>query len=468
MHAIAWIAALACLGSATAAAEPAGLVLEVHGESRPHGASEILAPVLAELEGRGFAARADAREMIEARVSRPGSSGAVSIDALRERITAGYRRFIDGKVAAAVLDLRHALGVIRANPAVMVLHQPMQSFHLRALVGLALGERRLGREREAAAVMAELVRTFPGAEISSREYGPEAVELYNDVQARLRREGSGRLVVETGDQSAVIFVNESFRGVVRVDLSLPAGNYRVCIQRGKVVGRVHDVAIERDRESRLVVDSGLDAAVRSESWTGLSVDSDARAIEYGAALGRAVGVTQVVLLAIRSGGEGPQLVGTVVSVRDRRALRQASLSLSPPPSEPARAALGRFLSGGDPTDDLEVSIQDGRPGVAEAPAAAEESGRFSPAWKWGIAGGAVAAAGTGIFFFALDGSCRGPERAGECPEFWTTNKHGWAAVGVGGALGMMAGYLFWRERRDVQIGLAPSADGLRAWAGFEF
>ncbi len=472
-------AALACLlCSATAlAAEPvSGLVLETHGEARPGGTDEILGPVLAELEARGFAARPDqAREMIEARFSRSGRSGAVSIDALRDRITAGYRLYLTGKFAAAVLELRRALGVIHANPGVMVLHQPMQSFHMRALVGLALGERRLGREREAAAVMAELVRTFPGAEISSREYGPEAVELYTRVQADLRKEGSGRLVVETRDQSAVIFVNESFRGVVRIAISLPAGSYRVCVQRGKEVGRVHDVSVERDRESLLVVDSGLDAAIRTEAgWTGLALSdqpgAEARAIEHGAEIGRAVGVKQVVLLGVRSGEEGPRLVGTVVGVKAGRAIRQASLSLSPPPSEPARAALGRFLAGGDATEELVVSIQEGKTDRAEQPEPGVAEAAFSPAWKWVMAGGAVASVGTGIFFLGLNGSCRGTERQGECPEVWTTAKHGWAAIGVGGALGMMAGYLFWRERRDerVQIGLAPSSAGVRVWAGLEF
>jgi len=465
-------------GEAAAAAGVAGLVIEVHVGERPEDASELVAPVLSELEARGYAAGpAQAAALIEARASRRGLAGEVSADTLRAEVNAGYQKFLAGSFQEARAALSAALEVLHANPALIASDQTMQPVQRRALVGLALAHRRLGEDAAAAEAMAELLRTSPGVEISVREYGPEPVELFRAVAAEMARQGHGKLVVETKDPTALVFINESFRGVGEVEAELPVGPYRVYVQRGKEIGRVYDVTIARDRESRLLVDPAFDATIRSTAkWTGLllpeSGEVQEQAIAYAARLGRAVGVEQVVLVGPRPGEGGAlELVGTVVGMKGRRVVRQASISLGKDTSPAARAALGRFLAGEDPSADLEVVVQDGRP--FEVAAAAPD--RSSSPWNWVATTGAAAALGTGIALVALDGTCRGEEPAGAaaCRDLWATAPAGWVSIGVGGALAITAGYLFWRDAQraqqsDVQVAVVPSAGGVRVWAGFEF
>jgi hypothetical protein len=452
-----------------------GLVLEVYTGERPEDVDELLSPVLAELAARGFAAGpGQTTRLVEQRASRRGIADDVTTEALRGDINTGYQKFLTGDYDAAVALLARSLRFINSNPALVALDQTMQPLHMRALIGLALSLRRMDQEAEATTAMSELARSFPTADISTREYGPEPVKFHAKVLAGLKEGGTGQLVVETDDQAAVIFVNESFRGVSRIDAVLPAGPYRVYIQRGKEIGRAYDVLVEKDRSSRLVVDSKFDAAIRTEAkWTGLVLpdapDLEAQAIEYAARLGRAVGVRRVILLGLRKREEGLHLVGTVVSMSGRRVARQASLSIGLATPEAARAALGRFLAGEEPTDELEVAIQDGKTVV-------RGDSRPSPSpWKWVATTGAVAALATGIVLIQLDGSCRGGQPAGGavCRDLWDTSAAGWTAVGVAGALGITAGYLFWRDARrqrewDMQVAVVPGSGGVRVLAGFEF
>lgn len=454
----------------------AGLVLELYAGSRPKDADELMAPVLAELEARGFAAGpGQSSKIIEASTSRPGLSTAVSADALRDSINTGYHEFLVGNFQATLDDLRGALELIKENPALVVMDQTMRPVHMRALIGLALSLRRLGRSREAALAMDELVRAFPNAEISAREYGPEPAQFFREQAAALARQGTGKLVVETNDQTAVIFIDESFRGVGHVEAKLLPGTYRVYVQRGKEVGRASDVTVEAGRENHLVVDLALDESIRTTArWSGLVLPEgehvEDQAIEYAVKLGRSAGVDRVVLLGLEHKPAEDELVGTMVAMTGRRVRRKASLSLRPIPSSEARGALGRFLAGEDPSRELEVSIQDGRP--FSAVGAGSTTG--GTPWKWVVGSGAVAVAATGLVFLALDGRCKGsaPDGGGECPNVWNTAAGGWAALGVAGALGVTATYLFYRDahraERIPRVAVVPSPRGVDVWAGFRF
>ena len=468
-------------GAAPPDAPPAGhttgLVLEFYSGDRPEDADQLLAPALSALAARGFAAGpGQTAHIIESHVSRPGMASKVSAQTLRDSIQTGYHEFLVSNYQAAVDDLGGVLEVIHANPALVAIDQSLRPPTMRALVGLALSLRRMGREDQAAATMAELVRSFPSAEISTREYGPEPAEFFRKTVTLLSQRGNGELEVETNDPTAVIFVNESFRAVARASLSLTPGTYRVYVQRGKTVGRVYDVAIEPNRTHRLAVDLDLDESLHTGTrWSGLVLppgpDRTAQAIDDAARLGRAAGTDRVILLGIDDQGGRKQLVGTVVAMTGRDLRRQASLSLTPVPSIEARAALGRFLAGEDPTHEIDVSIEDGQPFAAAAP---ERTGH-STAWKWLAGGGAVAAAATGVVLIGLDGGCRNQSRTpgAPCPRLWNTAAAGWASVGVAAALGATAGYLFWRDAHQreasrIDVAVVPSGGGMAVWAGLQF
>ncbi len=452
--------------------EVTGLVLEVYEDGRPSEAAEMLAPVLAELSARGFAAGpGESTALIEQRASRRGLVSEVPADGLRDQIQGGYQKFLHGDFAAAVGELGAAVETIQANPAMIALDQTMQPLYQRALIGLTLSQRRMGREAEAEATMGELVRTFPSAELSTREYGPEPVELYRSVLAAIRGQGAGRMVVEVDDTAAVIFVNESFRAVARLDATMPAGRYRVYVQKGREVGRVHDVDVTAGRTTRLVIDSTFDAAIRTGAkWTGLVLGGDAeggtRAIEYAARLGEVTAVSHVVLLGLRKRGGDLEMVGTVVSPSGRRVVRQASLAVAGAP-DASRAALGRFLGGDDPSQELRVSVQTD---AARRRVVRSRGGRGST-WKWVAATGAVTTAAAGVVLLRLDGTCRGgePPTGGQCPRLWNTAGIGWGTLGVAGALASTAGYLFWRDaRKEPAVTVVPTGDGASVWATFDF
>lgn len=458
----------------TGAGQLPGLVIEVYGNERPAEAEKLVGPVLQALEARGYAAGpARANALIQTRASRPGLTGSVTADDLRADIQAGYQKFLAGSFEQATAELGRSLAVLHDNPALIALDQTMQPAQRRALIGLALGQRRLGNETKATEAMAELMRTAPTVELSVREYGPEPVRMSRQVTESLEKRGRGKLTIEIDDASALIFINESFRGVGRLDTELLAGPYRVYIQYGQKVGRVYDVQVEPSRESRLVVDSALDAAIRNHAkWTGLLLPDDEqfddRAVEYAARLGRAVSVPQVVVVGLRPAGTGLELVGTVVAMSGRRVIRQASLSVGPTTTDQAKAALGSFLAGEDATDDLQVKVQDGRPFVTS------RASTESRPWKWLAASGAVASVATGVVLIQLDGTCRGEVAGGsvECPTLWDTRTAGWIAVGVGGALALTAGYLFWSESRSSEnpspIAVVPHASGVAIFASGRF
>jgi hypothetical protein len=65
---------------------------------------------------------------------------------------------------------------------------------MRGLLGVALAHRRRGRQTEATAAMAELVRSFPDREISYKDYGPEPRDFFS----RWRRTSGARVAARSG------------------------------------------------------------------------------------------------------------------------------------------------------------------------------------------------------------------------------------------------------------------------------
>ncbi len=310
--------------------------------------------------------------------------------------------------------------------------------------------------------MTELVRRFPEAAPSRSEHGGDAVDLYRRVRRRVERAGSGRLVVEVSDPNAVIFVDDVFRGVGRVEEGVAAGSHEVHVQMGKQPGRVREVMVVAGAATRVRVQWELDRALRTGAdWAGLidgrregSEASIEAAVASAVAVARAVGARRVVLLAIEdsAAGDGERvLLGATIDATTGRAIRRARAPLEA--GDEKLVALARVLAG------------DSRRGAPEPPRR----------WlKWSLAASSLVAMGAGATLIQLDGHCQKHVAGRPCPITWRTGPYGWAALGVGLGLGGASAYYFWRDgtgpetRGEVRLSVRPATGGANVTLGFDF
>jgi hypothetical protein len=348
MRAILLAALAAPLAAADAAAEP--IVLESYGGPRPDDADRLLAPVMSELARAGFPAIAEVEQQIDARLSRPAGNldDARAADAVRS-IEAGYKKFRAGDFGGAVADLERGLTPLRAAPGAVAGKDDRRDVVMRGLLGVALSQRRLGRQTEATSAMAELIRSFPDREISYKDYGPEPREFFQKVKGELAREGNGAIAVDVDDDRAVVYVNERFVGVGdQTAADLPPGRYRVLDQQADAFGRVHEVEVEAGRTATVNVSWPLDSALGAGAALvfpdeGARADNEAR---HAVRVSRALGAQSVVVLGIRDNRGRRSVVGAVYSADSTRPLRSGAVAVEPVVPEAERlAALARLLAG---------------------------------------------------------------------------------------------------------------------------
>ena len=439
------VTAVAALGALAlwpggAVAGPA-LVLEVHERVRPVGAGRVLAPALRELGEAGFATGARAARIVEERVSRP------------------------------------------APP-------PGSRPGARQLLAMASADLRRGRAGEAERAMAELVRRYPDAEPSQRQHGAAAVALYRELRRKASRAGTGRLVVEVSEPSAVVFVDDRFRGVGAVDDELAAGPHRVYVQMGKQPGRLHQVVVRAGARTRLRVAWEVDGSVRTGAdWAGLVLaraggDPLQTAAPLALAVARAAGAERVALLAIDARAAPPALVGVVLDTATGRVLRRRAVSIERGSGDGSAAQSSADQSSEDEDSDDEDSDDSGTDAAALGLAralighATDAPARSGGGWqKWTLAGASLLALGGGAALVQLDGRCQRPFPGRACPVSWQSAPYGWTAIGAGAALAVASAYFFWRDAQPLSaesraatahVTLAPGPGGLAIAADLTF
>lgn len=438
--------AVTSLAQARASAEP--IVLESYAGARPDDADKLLAPVVAELGKAGFPARGDVERMIETHLSRaaPPLDDARAGDAVRA-IEAGYKKFVAGEFDGAITDIQRGLDALRAAPGAVAGKNERRAAVMRGLLGLALSHRRLGHQSEATTAMAELVRSFPDREVSYKDYGPEPRDFFQKVQGELAREGQGSLAVDVDDDRTVVFINERYAGVGDVTVKdLYAGRYRVFLQQGEQIGRVHEVEVEPGRTASMNVSWQLDAALRAGAAL---VFADEAARQDGEArqavrIARAVGAPTVVVLGIRDNRGRRSVVGAVYSADSSRPLRSGAVAVEPVVPEPERLeALARLLAGDEAAADLVAPLAETHPTGEDDRATAGE--RPFRVWKWVALGGGVAALATGITLIAIDDPA---DEGSRDPTSRETKLPGIISAAAGAALSGVGVYLFIRDARD--------------------
>ncbi len=464
------IAALVILGvgsNAPAHAGRAGIVIESYAGDRPEEASRAIRPLVGELAVHGFVGGGVAADY-EARVSRPAGRRDDDLTAAVER---GRRAWIDGQFEAAISTLGPAVESAVADVRAAIEDPRRRPLILTALIVLALSQHRLGQTGSSRETFAELVRSFPDAEVASGVYGPEAAKAFDLSRRELAGRARGRLRIAVDGDRTEVFVNERAAPRGSTSLELAPGSYRIVARTAATWSRVHAVSIAPGSDVSLAIDPAFEAAVRTDvanDFTALVFPTrDARRqleARYAAQVGDALDAKAVVVVGLEDVGGRPSMVGALVMANGRE-LRRASTPLGDDPTFLLRArALARFLAGEPATADVVVEKAGTGGHLDEAsPVEAAPGGRWR-GWPVVTGVGAIAAAATGIVLLSYDGDCKGGAAPPSCPDVYDTTIPAWTTIGVGAALTGLTIYLIaTRPTRPTGTAFAtPAGDGMVA------
>lgn len=410
-------AALGLLTFETARADNA-VVLESHVGARTADAAKLLVPVRRELTLLGYLADpAKLGPMVEERLSRDGNPlSAAEVSRVRTMVTDGYDvAYVQGgDFELAATRLQEALDVLLDSPAAFATDQALRDDLLKALIGLALAHKRLGHVEQAAAFMAEVVRSFPDRAFNRTLFGPEPQELFLAVKRELEAQKPASLAITVDADDAVVFVNGRYVGVGAVELdAVVPGTYRVYVQKGTRSGRLHLVDLSPGDQRRLDISWITDGALRTDAeLVGLVFADEAERAAHeahvAASVARSLRSGEVVVLRVGTHDGRRAVIGSVLSADTGRAVRTGILATEPlAPGHPQLEGLARFLSGGEPIPGL---IVPGAEDPTTTPPAvgipARDRGRtpwYHDAWGWTAVGAGLAAAGAGLWLHATAG-----------------------------------------------------------------
>lgn len=453
----------------------AEIALESYVGSRPKDASITLAPLLAELEAQGIAARPETiRARARNRTARPGIvDPAVTLTGLTERIGKATELLQGRSYRAAAALFESALADALANDALLVAdpaegHTAMMD----AWIGLATCRARLGDNAGADEVMQEVARSFPNQEaIIRNSYGSEPAERYRKASKQLQARGAGKLVITTNDSSALIYVNEWVRpqsAILEAD-ALP-GAHRVLVKLPGTNGWRYDVMIEPNKRTQIDIDVRFDAAVVvSNDWAGYLFSSLAaardNAIPYARRAVASSDDKALILVSLTMWNDRPAVLASVFHLERGVHLRSYLLGLDGRDDIARLRRLARALVEREVGELLVRSHQVTAitDPFAPLPTVKPERPRAPSRAKWMLLGGTVVATGAGAALVHLDNQDRcGPT----CPTIYPTKPYGYASFAVAGALAATAGYLFYRDARGrpsdkhTMIGITPTSAGL--------
>ncbi|HEX3476416.1 MAG TPA: hypothetical protein VHT91_15435 [Kofleriaceae bacterium] len=473
-------------GEASVTAGPAGvrldhpiLVLESYVGQRPASADAVMAPLLDELEQRGFATRpASILELVGRGAPRPGVLDSDTTAAeITQRAESGYEAYTRGRFAEAEIALTRAIERIHRNPALLVLDTHNLDATFKILVALALSQAKRGDTGGSVATMTELIRTFHQRPISRVDYGPDAEQFYRAVARQVEALGRGELSISVASDQAVIFVDGQIRGLGKAALiDLIPGVYRVFIQIPATPGRQYEVEVTAGRHTVLRVDWELDSSLwLTDSWVGFGFATEAeraRQAGYAGTLARrwsggtplaVVGMGQLAgkpaVTAQLYDATGRVVRGAGVLLGERG--EAASVGVADPADEPRLRALARYLADGVPAAGVHVlhdgsAPGDGAPGSGPGEAG-RAGGRLAPRV---LVGAGAAALVAGSVLYAIDQDSAGPSSV-----YRNTAPAG-IAVGAVGLAAVSVGLWLWGVRGGSSPRLAiGSSGGFIGWGG---
>ncbi len=407
------------------------------------------------------------RRRVEARLSRPAGTRGSTTD-LRALVKDGRRLMIEGEFAQAAARLEQARVKILARTAEVASDQGLRRALHATLLLSAHASLRTGRAQRATELVSEVIRSFPDRELSLVKYSPDLVKFYKKVRRELDRQQRGTLTVTTRRPGCMVFVNERFVGLSPTKVvDLYPGRYRVYLQRQERRGRVHAAAVE-GQDHQLALDFNLDRVLRTTPQVGLRFHDEAALargeIDAGAAVARAVGASQALLVGLRRHNERLALSGTLVSASTGQIVRSGLVALEPAaPSPEVLRVLGQFLVAGKPGIGIVIRPLPKEGGVPGA--GGTDAGGAGSSWigiaKWVGLGVGVAGLAAGITLIALDGEGTCDTAAGDrCKDTYETLAPGVALTATGGVAAAAAAVLFILDARrggrsSEAVGLSP-------------
>jgi hypothetical protein len=468
------------------------LVLESYVGQRPANADAVMAPLLDELEQRGFATRpASILELAGGGAPRPGVLDRDTTAAeITQRGEAGYEAYTRGRFAEAEAALRRAIERIHRNPALLVLDTNNLDATFKILVGLALSQAKRGDTSGSVATMIELIRTFRNQPITRVDYGPDAEQFYRAVARQVQALGRGELSISVASDQAVIFVDGQIRGLGKAALlDLIPGVYRVFIQVPATPGRQYEIEVTAGRHTVLRVDWELDSSLwLTDSWVGFVFATEAERARQAGFAGtlarRWGGGTPLAVVGMAQLSGKPAIRGQLVDATGR-VVRSAAVLLgerseAPPvgagsdpagagggaggkaprgidgADEPRLRALARFLADGVPAAGVHV-IRDGNPAPGDGAADPRAGGRLAPQM---LVGAGAAALVAGSVLYAIDQDSAGPSSV-----YRNTAPAG-IAVGAVGLAAVSVGLWLWGARGGSSPMFAiGSSGGFIGWGG---
>ena len=425
---------------AAVAAERA-LIVSYAGEAEPKDLA-LVTRVVKALEDRGLVHSEELVREVERTISKdPGdNSGA---EAFREAVKQGRQQFIEGNYEAAARALQRAVAGLEGKAALLARQQDLRSPLHEALLFLAHAHLRAGRNRQAAEVISEAVRSFPDHHPALTKYAPDLVSLYRSVRLELRSQRLGSLDIATNVPGCLAFVNGRYVGITPTQVTdLLAGRYRVYVQQPKHRGRVHLVDVAGGT-AKVSVDFALDAALATRVQVALRYGNEQsmreHQLDHAVALGRAVGVREVLVVGFQRYNERRSLHGSVISVATGRTLRSGLLAVEPSlPNEAELKALAHFLQSGEQRQGVLIGAQGGI-----AAGNAHEGFWSARIWRWITLGVGVAAIGVGTSLVILDGKDTCPTDTATCKEVYQTAGPGIGLLVGGGVSLALSTWLFW-------------------------
>lgn len=434
------------------------LTFESHVGTRTKEAARSLEQLAAILELHGFAARpASILKIVGGRAPRSGiTDRATTLADIAERINVGFNAYISSRFDEAVTELSKALTLIHENPALVVTDTKNESMMLKAFMGLALSQNRLQQRDDSEATMGEIVRTFAGQPISRAEYGADAAEFYRTVAKRLQSAGRGSLTVKTGDERALIFVDEHLRGVGAIAVGdLIPGIYRVLVQVPGTPGRRYEIDVKANEDAYLDIALAIeDRLTVDDAWIGFVFGNEAdRANEarYASEVARRwTDPSHVAVIGTVSLKGKPAMIATLYR-SNGEVMRAAVVNLTDANDDRLRS-LARFMADGTPSQELDILHGD-RLAPEQPAGATSQRNLLGPAL---VVTGVVGLAGSAVLYaFDEDPSPEGG------PTYLDTAP--WA-VGIGAVSAIALGIGIWRwlkGRPDSPTPrVAPRRDGV--------
>ncbi len=288
----------------------------------------------------------------------PSPAGLVGgLPKIRALMEQGRNLVIEGEFEAGITQLSDAELLLLGRASLLASDQSLREMRREALLFLTQACLRTRQRERAAMLVQEAVRSFPDRDISRADFGPEIVQIYQQVRHELSRQPGGSLSISTTPPRSSVFVNERFVGLSPARLlGLHPGPYRVFVQ-GSSASRnqscVHRVDVAAGAEHRVAIDLAYDEALQTPPNVGRRFADEkarqAKEITYAAQMGQTVGASTVLLVSFRHVQGRRALAGALLSSASGKVLRSAIVALEPtPPAFTTLKSFGHFLLHGGP------------------------------------------------------------------------------------------------------------------------